>query len=452
MKFLLTLCVGVLLLMLAGCASYSGEHQPIPLTPPTRPVNYPAPTPRPVATPQPDAAEYYTEPEGLPPLFEIPPFSMTHGYVTDDFNEKTATQWVAAITMGWNLGNTLDSHGGPGGFAWLGGGYYRYTSVEDMELAWVGHLTTRSNIQAVAAAGFNTIRIPVTWFKALDDDLNIREDWMARVIEIVDWSLEAGLKVILNTHHDEYIFTFLDEGMQESQYYFARVWQQIAYTFRDYNEQLMFESLNEPRTIGTPGEWTGGTAEERNNLNILNQLFVDIVRDSGGNNAYRVLMVPTYAASATPVAQRALVLPYDTVQDRLVVSLHIYAPWEFALRTGDVGIRYTWEADNASDTNPIVEPLQLAYEIFVSQGVPVIIGEMGALNRGNEAYRAEWAYFFISYARTLGMPSIWWDNGIGDVSGPNPWGSWDETFGLLDRATNTWMHPLVMEAIRRAIA
>jgi len=237
--------------------------------------------------------------------------------------------------------------------------------------------------------------------------------------------------------------------MQQTRRAFVRIWEQIALTFRDYNEKLIFEGLNEPRTIGSPAEWTGGTAEERNNLNILNQLFVDTIRRTGGNNAKRILMIPTYAASASEVAQRALIIPNDSVADKLIVSLHIYAPWEFALRTGPVGTVTTWSRNNPRDTQPITAPLDLAYTLFVSRGIPVIIGEMGALNRGNIEARAEWAEFFTAHARSRGMPSFWWDNGIASVSMQHNWG-WDETFGLLDRRTNQFVHPEIVEALMRA--
>ncbi|MCL2603408.1 MAG: glycoside hydrolase family 5 protein [Defluviitaleaceae bacterium] len=429
--------IATLLLTLTACANTSDEQPP-------------AATDVPYTTPAPSNGDEVVTPDEPVPVFDIPYFPMTPGVVTDDFNSVTAAEWAAGVRMGWNLGNTLDSHGGAGGFHWLGGGSYANTSVSEMELAWVGTLTTRETIQAVADAGFDAIRIPVTWFKALDDDFIIREDWMARVQEIVDWSLDIGLKVMLNSHHDNMIFSLLDENIPESQYVFARVWQQIAYRFRDYDERLLFTALNEPRTYDTPAEWTGGTPAEHKNLNILNQLFVDIVRASGGNNAYRILSVPTYAASTAAPAQRGFVLPADSVPDRLAVAMHIYSPWEFALRTGPTGTRDTWNAERANDTNPITNPLTMAYDMFVSQGVPVILGEMGALNRDNEEYRAEWAYFFVSFARSLGMPSFWWDNGQTQVTAENAWGGWDETFGLLDRQTNTIAHPLIMDALMRA--
>jgi len=160
-------------------------------------------------------------------------------------------------------------------------------------------------------------------------------------------------------------------------------------------------------------------------------------------------VIPTYAASSSTVAQRDLEIPVDTVEDRIVVTLHLYAPWEFALRTGPEGVETVWDAENPQDTNPIVNPLNMAYELFVSQGIPVIFGEMGALNRDNEPYRAALAEFYVSHARSLGIPCFWWDNGEYWPSRENPWG-WDETFGLLIRRTNEFAHPMILDALMRA--
>jgi endoglucanase len=371
----------------------------------------------------------------------------TPGVRTANFNLITAAEWAANVRMGWNLGNTLDAAGNtPEGFSWLGGGIYADTTVAQMETAWQGHLTTRENFETLAAAGFNAVRIPTTWFKALDEELNIREDWMDRVQQVVDWALDAGLMVILNSHHDTGIFRLFDEHMYDSRYYLIRVWQQIAYRFRDYDERLIFNSLNEPRSPGTPAEWTGGTPEERNNLNILNQLFVDVVRASGGNNAYRVLLVPTYAASTSNPAMNGFVLPADTVPDRIAVALHIYSPYGFALQTGDgSGIITHWDPEIASHTNAFATPLNNAHTRFISQGIPVVLSEMGALNRGYEEPRAVWAYHFVSFARSLGMPTFWWDNNSHGISTGS-----SETFGILHRQTNDWPFPLIIDALMRA--
>jgi len=352
-------------------------------------------------------------------------------------NGITAAQWVANVTVGWNLGNTLDAHENRRS---------PELTVFEMETRWIRHVTTKAHFTTLKDAGFNAVRIPVTWYKATDEDLNIREDWMKRIIEVVDYAIDNDMQVILNTHHEEEIFKYLDDQMDESKTALAKIWEQIADTFKHYDERLAFEGLGEPRTIGSEAQWRGGTEEERNNLNIMNQLFVDTVRKTGENNEHRVLIIPTYAASGAEVAQRDLVIPNDTIEGRITVSLHIYTPWEFALRTDHEGTWSDWSIDNPRDTLPITEPLDLAYEIFVSNGIPIVLGEMGAINRGNTEARAAWSTFYVSYARSKGMACFWWDNHRSGVVERLTWG-WTQPFGLLDRENNVFVHPEIVEAL-----
>jgi len=353
----------------------------------------------------------------------------------------TATEWVSNVTVGWNLGNTFDAHENRRN---------PEMTVREMETRWMRHVTTPENFAALREAGFNAVRFPVTWYKATDEEYNIREDWMARIIEVVGYILESDMQVILNTHHEEEIFKLLDEQMDETKIALAKVWEKIANTFRDYDERLAFEGLGEPRTPGSEAQWRGGTEEERDNLNILNQLFVDTVRETGGNNSHRVLIIPTYAASGAEVAQRGLVIPTDSISDRLAVSLHVYTPWEFALRTSHEGTWTQWNRNNPRDTLPITEPMDLAYELFVSNGIPIVMGEMGAINRDNTAARAAWAEFYVSYARSKGIACFWWDNYRSGVVERLEWG-WTQPFGLFDRENNTFFHPEIVDALMATV-
>jgi endoglucanase len=366
------------------------------------------------------------------------------------FNDITAAQLVADIRVGWSLGNNLDVFGGNGterGFSWLGGGLYANTTVLQMETAWSNAPASKANIDAIHKAGFNAVRIPVTWYKACDAQHNIREDWMARVKEVVDYAVDNDMYVILNSHHDEgRFFKLTDRDMKKTEQAYAKIWTQIAEAFKDYDEKLVFEGLNEPRTLGSANEWSGGTEAEHKNLNKLNQLFVDTVRKTGGNNAKRILMIPTYGAYGGEAAQRALVMPKDKAKDKIIVSIHSYAPYDFALKTGAGANTTSWSKNNKNDTDPIHAPLDLAYELFVSQGIPVIMGEMGAVNRSNIRARAEWAEYYVAYAKTKGIPCFWWDSGT-----TNPTGAplYYETFGILDRETSEFVHPQIVDALMR---
>ena len=341
-------------------------------------------------------------------------------------NGLTAVEVVSAIRAGWNLGNTLDATGGSAS-----------STVLQLETLWIKTQTTKANVDALKDAGFNAIRIPVSWAKCADANYIIRADWMARVKEIVDYAVANDMYILLNTHHDEDLFKFMNADVDKSLIAFRKIWEQIAEAFKNYDEKLIFEGLNEPRTKGSSKEWNGGTAEEHNNLNTYYQVFVDAVRASGGNNKKRILMVNTYAASAEAIAINALKIPNDIIKDKIIVSIHAYTPYNFALNTN--AAYNTWDKNKTADTDPIKTPLDRAYNTFVSKGIPVIFGEFGAMNKNNVDARAEWAKYYVDYAHSKGIPCVWWDNGAVSGSG--------EKFGLLDRNTNIFIFPAIVESL-----
>jgi endoglucanase len=333
-----------------------------------------------------------------------------------EFNDISAEELVAKIKIGWNLGNTLDAPG---------------------ETAWGNPRTKKSNIDEIKNAGFNAVRIPVSWNHHVDKNFNIDPSFMGRVREIVGYAADNDLYILLNTHHDESIFKFRDNDMEMSKKAFKKIWEQIAGQFKNENEKLVFEGLNEPRTIGGPREWQGGTQEEWDNLNAMEQIFVDVVRASGSNNARRILLVSTYAASAEQAAMNGVKIPDDPFNsiNKFAVSVHTYSPYNFALNEGS-GKVDTWSKDNSGDTGGIKTPLDRAYNTFVSKGMPVILGEFGALNRNNEEARSEWAEYYVGYAKSKGMPCFWWDDG--------------GNFRLLNRGNNSFYFPAIKDALIKA--
>jgi len=352
------------------------------------------------------------------------------------FNDKTASEFVAEIRIGWILGNTLDCYN----LTWLGAN----PSVSSMEKGWGNPVTTKANIDAIKNAGFNAIRIPVSWTKAVDENYIIRQDWMDRVTEVVNYAADNDMYIVLNTHHDEgEAFKFTNAAKAEGLKLYKIMWEQIAWNFKNYNDKLVFEGLNEPRTKGSPAEWNGGTAVEHIIINEYYQVFVDTVRASGGNNGKRILMVNPYGANAGQASMSGLKIPNDSVENKIIVSVHAYAPYNFALNQGG-GAVDTWSKDNNSDTSPIRTPLDLAHSFFVSKGIPVIMGEFGAVDRDNEDTRAEWAEYYVSYAKSKGIPCFWWDNGIYNSSN-------GESFGILERSDNTFPFPKIIDALMRGL-
>lgn len=342
--------------------------------------------------------------------------------VTKKSSAKTAEQTVADMKIGWNLGNTLDS----ANCTWL-------TNKLECETAWGNPKTTKAMITAVKKAGFNAVRIPVSWGEHIDSSGNIDKAWLDRVQEVVDYAYDNDMYVILNSHHDNSWIKLDAASEKEVTKKYKNLWKQIAERFKDYDEKLLFEGLNEPRTEGSAKEWSGGTSSEHKVLNKLYEAFVSAVRATGGNNKTRILIVAPYAASSSYTAMAALEVPDD---DRVIVSIHAYIPYNAAFNRGS-----NEKALSESGKGEIDTLFKNIDKLYLSKGIPAIIGEFGSVNKSNTKDRAEIAKYYVSTAKKYGVPCFWWDNG----SNCEP--SQGEGFGLLNRNTLEWFYPDIVKAL-----
>lgn len=308
--------------------------------------------------------------------------------------EMTADKIVDDIVFGWNLGNTLDCYGttelGLGSLA--------------TETSWGNPTTTKEMIDMVKDTGINAIRIPVTWYNHMDEDYTIDEAWLDRVEEIVNYVLDDDMYCIINVHHDTGEKGWLRASrtdLEENEVMFTAIWEQVAERFSDYGEKLLFESFNE--ILNDENEWYNPDDEALVVTNELNQLFVDTVRATGGNNANRCLIVNTYCAGGNSQVTRNFVLPTDTVSDRLIVEAHIYQPFYFTYES--YPNMTTWTSSE------IDSYMANMYNTFVANGIPVIIGEFGCVDKNNETERLSWAAYYVDKATSYGMKCFWWDNG-----------------------------------------
>lgn len=334
-----------------------------------------------------------------------------------------STELIKELKIGWNLGNTFDATGG---------------SLLSSEVSWGNPITKEEMFIAVKEAGFNIIRIPVSWGNHMgpEPDYTIHTAWLDRVNEVVDYAIDNDLYVILNLHHEEWHFPSY-ENLDKANQILEKVWLQIAERFKNYDEHLIFEGMNEPRMKNTPLEWTGGNAEAWDVINQLNHTFVDTIRNSGGNNPYRHLMIPPYAASSDPKTWSEFIVPED---DKIIVSIHAYTPYNFALNTKGTD---KWSLENSRDTGDIDYLMNNIYNTFISKGQPVIIGEFGAVDKENLEDRKLWSEYYIQKASEKGIPCIWWDNGAFVGGG--------ELFGILDRRSGDWKFPDIVEALMRGL-
>ena len=252
--------------------------------------------------------------------------------------------------------------------------------------------------------------------------------------------------VIVNVHHDndkKYLYPDTVH-YDRSAAYLTSVWGQIAEAFKDCDDHLIIESMNEPRLVGTQYEWSfnSGIADCRlaaKYINQLNQLFVDTVRASGGNNATRYLAVPAYAASPGSTVDQAFQLPEDTAENRIIVSAHAYTPYNFALNTQSNDRTFDLEKDQ-NKKEEIASFLNKLYNRFVKYGIPVMMDEFGALDKdGNTQDRVNFTAYYVASASTRGITCVWWDNHCFSGDG--------ERFGLINRSTVKWVYPDIVLAI-----
>lgn len=356
---------------------------------------------------------------------EIPEFEIQQR----ELPESEGLSFVKKLKLGWNLGNTLDAN--------------KRTSEESAsETAWGAPMTTEEMIKAIKNAGFNTLRLPVTWHTHMDENYKITEYWMGRVKEVVDYAYNNGMYVILNIHHDtdiKYYYPSYDT-LDNTKKYSKEVWTQICETFKDYDERLIFESINEPRLIGTSNEWWVDTNSDLGKEVIdcimqVNQEFVDIVRASGGNNDKRYLMAPSYCASPAFACADSFSLPDDPA-DRIIASVHAYEPYDFALSDKMEASKF----DPERMGRLIDKVMDGLYDKFTSKGIPVVIGEFGSRNKNeNTESRIAHAGYYVASARAAGISCVWWDNNAFTGNG--------ELFGLYNRSEMDWTYPDIALAL-----
>ena len=354
---------------------------------------------------------------------------------------ETSVQMAKNMAIGWNLGNTLDATGGSG---------------LSSEKSWGQPTTTKAMLTGVRKAGFKTIRIPVSWAKHTSgDNYTIDSAWMNRVKTVVDWALDEGFCVILNVHHDNYKESELNKGtvgyalskdkdiQDKSKAFLSNIWKQIATTFADYDNRLVFEVLNEPRDIeGEVGgnEWWTNDKELLNVITSYEQVCINQIRSVKGNEN-RFVMAPSYAATSDTGIISLFTLPTDSANDRLILSVHAYSPYDFAMKSpGDV--KFTSAHKSSLDT--LFAWLNTHY---VKKGIGVVIGETGATNKNNLSDRIEWANAFFAGAYKYGIPAVLWDNGNWEVKGTD----YEEHYGYYNRRSQTWYFPTFIEAMMKAV-
>ncbi len=373
--------------------------------------------------------------------------------------QEDAFTAVANMRVGWNLGNSLDSNSGDVKNMWI----EQWTSrtPADYEKAWGQPVTTKALIHMFKEAGFNAIRVPVTWYPHFGNlnrnGLNwdpakwtgytVNAAWMKRVHEIVDYVIDEGMYCILNVHHDTGASSTAWLRAETTTYNAQRqryetLWKAIANEFKDYGDKLLFESYNEMldkynswcfASFAAPGNYNATVAADAYKaINSYAQSFVDVVRATGGKNAQRNLVVNTYGACdghgtwnshlLDPLKQMAL--PSDEAgEGHIIFQVHSY-----------------WDTNNynASMRSEITSTMSnLNTYLIKKHNAPVIIGEWGSSSEWNASNQSQvknltdFASYFTEKAKARGITCFYWM----------------ELADGKDRATPTWTHPWLKEAV-----
>jgi aryl-phospho-beta-D-glucosidase BglC (GH1 family) len=326
-------------------------------------------------------------------------------------NKNPAKAVSDNIRIGWNLGNTLDA------FAENAPGLSSETS-------WYNPRATKTLIQSVKKAGFNAVRIPITWLNHTGPapDYKIDTEWMNRVKEVADYVLSEDMYAIINIHHDGNGEEWLRPDTADKKAMFARfsaLWKQISAEFCGFCEKLLFEGMNEFH-VG----YDAPTDDYLKTTDELNRLFTQTVREK---NPERVLIVPSYNTQFTYALK--MKLPDDSAKNSLIVEIHSYDPWSFA---GEGEGTWGTPADKAE----VDSRLDTVKETFIDKGIPVILGEYGVVTKADSRSRLAHIEYTTKAAVSRGIVPFYWDDG--------------GAFGVVDRKTEKF-DEITLKAIMNAL-
>ena len=332
--------------------------------------------------------------EGIMKCYEGRPTYHKQG---EGYVEESAHTAVKNMKTGWNLGNTLDTHSykalwdksknqwydnfsNQNDMGWM----LKYNvSLEEWEAQWKEPKTTNAMIKLVKDLGFDAVRMPVTWAEHLDKNNNIDSKWMARVKETADYIIANDMYCIVNIHHDGGADGWIkacDTSWNQYQNRFEKIWTQIAEAFKDYDERVIFESMNE--VLNEKSAWApyGNDLTVANTyINKWNKSFVSAVRATGGNNATRNLIVMTYAgASGSQFFNQGFELPDNTDKEHLIIEVHTYSPQAFTWQKEDWIQNPTAYWSDSVHGKVLDSEIGILSQMAEKYGVPIIIGEYAA--------------------------------------------------------------------------
>lgn len=344
---------------------------------------------------------------------------------------ETSFEFIENMTYGWNLGLAM---------SYYSEGYAKPSTLTDVtpesivsaQTIWGNPVTTQEMINAVRDKGFNLIRIQVSYNNHMDVNGNIDKLWLDRVVEVVDYCMNAGVYCLLTATGSGWA-TAEPKTFEEQSAIYRRIWEQVAARFVDYDDRLLFESFNE---LLPEGGWGSSVKDKHiDTLEKFCQVFVDTVRSSGGYNETRNLVINPIAATYAYDYNKDFDMPKDSADDHLIASVHCYHPQQFCFNETNLGstdFRNEWGSE--ADREELESILADVRKRFIEElEVPVLVGEFGVVDRSTEEERAEYIGFYSETAKKNGIKLVIFDDG------------WD--FTVFEREDLSWPYEKVIEAL-----
>jgi endoglucanase len=320
------------------------------------------------------------------------------------------------MSPGWNLGNSFDA--------------------SPNETSFGNPTPTQTLINAVHAAGFKTLRIPVTWTRHIGaaPSYTIDSTWMNKVKQTAQWAVSAGMYVFVNTHHESdgnmgWVTFPQPSAATGVAAEVTAVWTQIATAFKSFDSHLMLECFNEPNEAGG-----GDTPQAEADLNLYLPACVNAIRGTGGANTTRLIMIQPVGASPLQSGIESMQQASIINDPNLVISLHTYFPTNFGLSTTP----YAW--GSASDYSDMEDSITQEIRVWLPSQA-IFIGEWGSEGAQATANRAAHAQAYAQDTTTAGLVPIWWDNG----------GSGSGSYALFDRNSGAVTQPEIVNGIMTGV-
>ncbi len=346
--------------------------------------------------------------QGARPVFEQ----------TTAMRKITSKQLISQLGTGITLGDSFTARGLPEG-----------AKVTDYETHLGNPIVTEELIESYKNAGFSIVRIPVSFGEHFNDMGFVEDEWLIRLNEVVDYVLDNGMYCIISAQNDQNWLTTSAKNFEQTKKKFSTMWTSVANRFERYNDNLLFEGVSE--ILKAENDKSAPSKTDLKNANIINQEFVNSVRNTGGNNKKRHLIISTYGSFIDSATLDGFTLPKDSAKNKLIAKVNVYVPSSFCL---DESQKNIW--GSKEEKQYIDRVFSVLNSRFSALKIPFVVGEFGAVDKGNITARQNYANYFVSTAYNYYAVCFWNDNG--------------NNMAIFDRKTAKISQEKIIDAMKKA--